>query len=158
MCSLFRLRAQIEYGDDTDHEEIFYLTLGSYRRQKSFHECLAPLVYESSYPQENDEDDDDDDDGVSDTSSETAQIKMTTFERVPPILLISFDGNDDEQNRMISAEDRYTVEKTLYMDRYLLENRDKALAGYQQVENWRNEIRRARSELKNKMHSCRSIR
>ncbi|ORZ03558.1 hypothetical protein BCR43DRAFT_483570 [Syncephalastrum racemosum] len=157
LVDLFRLRAQIEYGDDVDHEEIFYLTLGSHRKQKSFHECLAPLVYESDHHQNNDEDDDDEVGNLSDTSSDSAHIKITTFEHVPPILLISFDGNGDEGSRVISAEERYMVEKTLYMDRYLLQNRDKALAGYQQVEDWRNEIRRARSELKNTMHSCRSI-
>ncbi|KAG2219682.1 hypothetical protein INT45_001854 [Circinella minor] len=146
--SLFSLRARVEYGGDVDNEEIFYLTLNFTEQTLSFHECLGPLVYESGVYE-----DDDASDNLSFSSDEVSLIggrafKLTTFERVPPILLVTLEDKTLNKTRAGSnTYDKYRVDKTLYMDRYLFENREKILESHKQAQEWRDEIKHAKERI-----------
>ncbi|KAI7860872.1 hypothetical protein BDC45DRAFT_7702 [Circinella umbellata] len=146
--SLFSLRARVEYGGDVDNEEIFYLTLNFTEQTLSFHECLGPLVYESGVYE-----DDDASDKLSFSSDEVSLIggtafKLTTFERVPPILLVTLEDKTLNKARAGSDNyDKYHVDKTLYMDRYLLENREKILESHKQAQEWQDEIKYAKEQI-----------
>ncbi|KAI9274695.1 hypothetical protein BDA99DRAFT_498260 [Phascolomyces articulosus] len=152
--SLFSLCARVEYGREVDHEEIFCLTLNFTEQTLSFHECLGPLVYESgAYEQE-----DNASDNLSFSSDEVSLVggrvfKLTTFERVPPILLVTLEDKTLKTKTAGSNKNiTYHVDKTLYMDRYLLQNREKILASYQQEQVWRDEIKQA-NELMAKLRN-----
>ncbi|KAI9491443.1 hypothetical protein BDB00DRAFT_789575 [Zychaea mexicana] len=144
--SLFSLCAQVEYGRDIDKEEIYYLTLGFNEQTLSFHECLGPLVYESAtYGNDTASD-------VVSFSSDEGSIaggkayKLTTFERVPPILVICLEDKT-LKTKAGTINSLYQVDRTLYMDRYLFENRDKILKRYEQAQAWRDEINDASERM-----------
>lgn len=114
---------------------------------RSFHGCLGPLVYES-YATQND----DSDSVNSNSSTESTRFKMTTFETVPPIMIVTLEDRSEGASESKTAtrgeqKSEFKVEKTIYMDRYLLENKDKALQGYQEIEGWRSKAKQARKEM-----------
>lgn len=133
--SLFLVKAKIDYGNDYDNEEIYNLTLGVNSHMNSFHDCLDPLIFESFDPLINSEADPD----SSDEEEKETRYKFTTFEQIPPILLISLDYR--------TPNTKYIVDKTIYMDRYMIEKKDKALEGFRQMESCRKEIEQAKFEM-----------
>lgn len=138
--SLFLVKAKIEYGDDYEDEEVYFITLNTDKNMCTFHDCLDPLVFES-YEQEKDMEadpelsDTDDDDNVT--------FKLTTFRQTPPILLVVLDQKPGPKADL----GKYYVDKTIYMDRYLLEKRDAVLEGFKKMEACRREIAKATSEM-----------
>ncbi|KAG0166841.1 hypothetical protein DFQ30_006655 [Apophysomyces sp. BC1015] len=104
-----------------------------------------PLIYESY----DDQDDDSNGSVASDESMpESARYKITTFQQIPPILLILLENRDGEWMKNNNTNEKgYIVDDTIYLDRYLLENKEKSLKTYRLAEQWRKEIRRARSEI-----------
>ncbi|CAO3584325.1 unnamed protein product [Absidia cylindrospora] len=149
--SMFFLQAEVENGSDTDIEEIYYLNLGINTAMHSFHDCLDPLVYES-YPNEamfGDANDDDDDLGssTSDDFNGTIPYKLTTFLQVPPLLLITLEDRQDYQQRRMKKDGSFKVEKTIYLDRYLNENKSLVLEKYRIADQWKQDIRRTKLEI-----------
>ncbi|KAI8344558.1 hypothetical protein BC941DRAFT_497811 [Chlamydoabsidia padenii] len=144
---LFFLRAEVDNGLEVDIEDINYLNLGINASMTSFHDCLDPLVYES-YPASNDNDDDEEDLGstVSDNEQKSTH-KMTSFLQVPPILLVTLEDRREYLESRDKHNDTFTVDKVLYMDRYLNENKKVALEKYRLADQWKQDIRRTREEL-----------
>lgn len=105
----------------------------------SFHGCLDPLVYESY---EINEDVDDDNDPTSSDEDE-ASYKFTTFKQIPPILMIILENRTAPKK----SKFEYKVDKTIYMDRYMLEKKKTSLSGFQEMEACRKEIAKARAEM-----------
>ncbi|KAL9541077.1 hypothetical protein MBANPS3_009328 [Mucor bainieri] len=135
--SLFLLKARIEYGDDYDNEEVYYLTISLDKTMNSFHGCLDPLVYESY-----ETDSSSGDPTISDDEDE-ASYKLTTFKQIPPILLIVLE------NRIAPKKSNfdYTIDTTIYMDRYMGEKKEVSLAGFQEMEACRKEIANSKLEM-----------
>lgn len=136
-CSLFLLKARIEYGDDYDNEEVYYLTISLDKTMNSFHGCLDPLVYES-YDMENNSADP----TISDDEEE-ATYKLTTFKQIPPILLIVLENRTAPKK----SNFEYKIDTTIYMDRYMIEKKEASLAGFQEMEACRKEIAKSRLEM-----------
>lgn len=137
MCSLFLLKARIEYGDDYDNEEVYYLTISLDKTMNSFHGCLDPLVYESY-----DMDDSSADPTISDDEDE-ASYKLTTFKQIPPILLIVLENRTAPKKSSFE----YKIDTTIYMDRYMLEKKEASLTRFQEMETCRKEIAKSRLEM-----------
>ncbi|EPB91905.1 hypothetical protein HMPREF1544_01199 [Mucor circinelloides 1006PhL] len=135
--SLFLLKARIEYGDDYDNEEVYYLTISLDKTMNSFHGCLDPLVYES-YDMENSSADP----TISDDEEE-ATYKLTTFKQIPPILLIVLENRTAPKK----SNFEYKIDTTIYMDRYMIEKKEASLAGFQEMEACRKEIAKSRLEM-----------
>lgn len=135
--SLFLLKARIEYGDDYDNEEVYYLTISLDKTMNSFYGCLDPLVYESY-----DMDDSSADPTISDDEDE-ASYKFTTFKQIPPILLIVLENRTAPKKSSFE----YTIDTTIYMDRYMLKKKEVSLAGFQEMEACRKEIAKSRMEM-----------
>ena len=96
--------------------------------------------------------DDDASDNLSFSSDEVSLIggrafKLTTFERVPPILLVTLEDKTLKSSRAGSNNNKYRVDKTLYLDRYLLENREKILATHKQAQEWQDEMKQAKERI-----------
>ncbi|GAN01846.1 hypothetical protein MAM1_0012c01281 [Mucor ambiguus] len=135
--SLFLLKARIEYGDDYDNEEVYYLTISLDKTMNSFHGCLDPLVYESY-----DMDDSSADPTISD-DEDKASYKLTTFKQIPPILLIVLENRAAPKKSSF----KYTIDTTIYMDRYMLEKKEVSLPGFQEMEACRKEIAKSRLKI-----------
>ncbi|KAF7721378.1 hypothetical protein EC973_004822, partial [Apophysomyces ossiformis] len=122
-----------------------YYTLGTTRYLRSFHECLDPLIYESY---ENEDDDSCDSTVSDDSAAESGRYKLITFKRVPPILIISLEKRDEQWAVYGTESDKgYVADDTIYLDRYLEENKELALKCYRQIDQWQKEIKQARLEL-----------
>ncbi|KAG2232185.1 hypothetical protein INT48_004113 [Thamnidium elegans] len=138
--SLFLVKARIEYGNDYDNEEIYYLTLGVDTHMNSFHDCLDPLIFESY----NIAIDPEADPSISDDEDDEVQYKFTTFKQIPPILIVLLDHRKSSN---ASTPSDYIVDKTIYMDRYMVEKKDQALQGFREMEVCRKKIMQAKSEM-----------
>ncbi|KAI8377861.1 uncharacterized protein BYT42DRAFT_359999 [Radiomyces spectabilis] len=149
---LLRLRAQVRYPYEPDLEEVNYLSLGYNEYMTTFYDCLDPLVYENH---EKPNKDADTCSVNSDSSSEPEiphRYRLTTFHEIPPLLFVTLENRS--LNDSLSSSDRplYTVDKTIYMDRYLHKNRDIALSIHQQIESYKKEI----GDIKKEMEMLRS--
>lgn len=119
---------------------MYYITLNTDKNMCTFHDCLDPLVFES-YDYEKDMEADP---TLSDTDDDEVTFKLTTFRQIPPILLVVLDQKPGPKSDL----GKYYVDKTIYMDRYLLEKRDKVLEGFRKMEACRKEIAKATHEMK----------
>ncbi|CEP09599.1 hypothetical protein [Parasitella parasitica] len=137
--SLFLLKARIEYGDDYENEEVYYLTISLDKTMNSFHGCLDPLVYESYETNQNL--DNDADPRLSDEDEES--YKLTTFTQLPPILMLVLENRTAPKK----SEFEYKIDKTIYMDRYMSEKKDTSLAGFRKMEACRQEMAKSRLEM-----------
>lgn len=144
---MFLVKARIEYGDDYDDEEVYYLTLSTDKNMCSFHDCLDPLVFES-YQLTVDENEADPtlSDGGDEQEKQTT-YKFTSFKQTPPILMVLLDNNRPPTTSGKKADNRYMIDKTIYMDRYMSQKKDQALEGFQQMDASRREIVKARAEM-----------
>lgn len=106
----------------------------------SFHDCLDPLIFES-YDIVTDPEADP---SISDDEDEQVRYKFTTFKQIPPILLVLLDHRMPPK---VSTPSKYIVDKTIYMDRYMIEKKDKALQGFREMELCRKKIMKAKSEV-----------
>lgn len=107
----------------------------------SFHDCLDLLVLESyemdlRYNQQEEEDASDKDE---------ASYKFTTFKQIPPILLVVLENRTAPKK----SNFEYRIDKTIYMDRYMIEKKDQSLQGFEEMEACRREISKARLEMDN---------
>lgn len=136
---MFLLKAKIEYGDDYDNEEVYYLTISLDKTMNSFYGCLDPLVYESY---ETNEDVDNDNDPTSSDEDE-ASYKFTTFKQIPPILMVVLENRTSPKK----SNFEYKIDKTIYMDRYMLEKKKISLSGFQKMEACRKEVAKSRVEM-----------
>ncbi|KAI8084898.1 uncharacterized protein BX664DRAFT_174701 [Halteromyces radiatus] len=160
--NLFLISAQVSNGAETDYEDIYYLNLGMNTSMRSFHDCLDPLVYESYQVDSeiaidsSDVDNDDEDLGSNESDEEDMRgsYKFTTFTQVPPILFVTLEDRQDYQEQQKSKKEgsSYKLEKTIYLDRYLIENKDLALQKYQLAAQWKSDIRRTQKEIWNLQH------
>jgi hypothetical protein len=135
---MFLLKARIEYGDDYDNEEVYYLTISIDKYMNSFHDCLDPLVFESYEMDVRYQDQEED---ASD--KDEASFKLTTFKQIPPILLIVLENRTAPRK----CNFQYTIDKTVYMDRYMIEKKEKSLQKFKEMESCRREISKARLEI-----------
>jgi hypothetical protein len=140
--SLFLIKARIEYGDDYDDEEVYYLTLSTDKNMCSFHDCLDPLVFESYQTAVDEEADPTLSD---DEEEEQASYKFTTFKQTPPILMAMLDNRSAVPQK--KAHQKYIIDKTIYMDRYMMDKKDKALEGFKRMDTCRREILTSRAEM-----------
>lgn len=144
--SLFLLKAKDNYGSQVDEQELLYLNLRYDENARRFHDCLGPMVYDyngdtgSSSNNSVCEPTDDNTSQHTVSSTEDNDWRLTTFERVPPILIVILENTMEESTN-------YIVDKTIYLDRYMDENKDEALKRYQQAYQWKQEIRRAKMEI-----------
>lgn len=144
--SLFLLKAKDNYGSQVDEQELLYLNLRYDENARRFHDCLGPMVYDyngdtgSCSNNSVCEPTDDNTSQRTVSSTEDNDWRLTTFERVPPILIVILENTMEESTN-------YIVDKTIYLDRYMDENKDEALKRYQQAYQWRQEIRRAKMEI-----------
>lgn len=136
---------------EVEIEDIYYLNLGINTGMSSFHDCLDPLVYESYAATDND-----DDDLGSNVSDDEATYKLTTFTQVPPILLVTLENRRDYAAMTRTRKDStFTVDKVIYMDRYLNENKAVVLDKYRQADQWKQDIRQTQAALdKEETHPC----
>jgi hypothetical protein len=139
LVRLFFLRAEIDNGIEVETEDIYYLNLGINTGMSSFHDCLDPLVYESYATTE-----DDDDDLGSTVSDDEATYKLTTFTQVPPILLVTLENRRDYTT---ATRTPFAVDKVIYMDRYLNENKAVVLDKYRQADQWKQDIKRTQAVM-----------
>ncbi|KAI9007029.1 hypothetical protein CLU79DRAFT_778953 [Phycomyces nitens] len=141
---LFLIKALVEYSTETEIEEIFYLTLGIEYNTKNIHECLDPLVYESeSFKAESDGEVVGDGVGVgAGDDTEQTRCKVTTFEQIPPILIVTLEDRSEATNSSVDFDsiETFNVDHTIYLDRYLSSNKAHAKTMYRQAEQWRTEI------------------
>lgn len=140
---MFLLKAKIEYGDDYDNEEVYYLTISIDKHMNSFHGCLDPLVFESYEVDLQDNQLEEVSDDASD--EDEALYKFTTFKQIPPILLIVLENRTAPKKSSF----QYTIDKTIYMDRYMTEKKEKSLQGFKEMEACRREVRKATLEMNN---------
>lgn len=135
-CSIFLLKAKIEYGNDYDEEEVYNLTISIDKNMDSFHNCLDPLVYESYEMDETD--------AVSESSDEEADsFKFTTFKQIPPILNIIIENRTAPKKTNL----QYSIDRKVYMDRYMIEKKEKALTGFKLMDACRKEIMKSKQEI-----------
>lgn len=106
----------------------------------SFYDCLDPLIFES-YDLITDPEADP---SISDDDQDQVRHKFTTFNQIPPILLVSLDHRKLPNT---SSTSKYIVDKTIYMDRYMVEKKDQALRGFKEMELSRKKIMQAESEM-----------
>lgn len=139
---LFFLQAQVDNGIEVDIEDIYYLSLGINTPNSSFYDCLDPLVYES-YPS-NPEDEEDIGSQVSD---EDSTYKLTTFIKVPPILLVTLEDRRENLQLGTKKETGFKVDKVIYMDRYLFENKALVLDKCRLADQWKQDIRSTQAEM-----------
>jgi hypothetical protein len=139
---LFFLRAEIDNGIEVETEDIYYLNLGINTGMSSFHDCLDPLVYESYAATT----EDDGDDLGSNVSDDEVTYKLTTFTQVPPILLVTLENRRD-YTTTIRKDTPFAVDKVIYMDRYLNENKAVVLDKYRQADQWKQDIKRTQAAL-----------
>lgn len=152
--SLFQLQAEVCSGDEVDIEEVYYLNLSIDATTKTFYDCLDPLIYESF--QDDSTTIHPDDEIISNASDENEVLpyKFTTFTQVPPLLFMTLEDRRDFKTIKNAANKKtYTVEKTIYLDRYLNTNKSISLQKYQQADELRKEIRRTQYELQKIQHS-----
>lgn len=133
---MFLLKANIEYSDDYDEEEVYYLTISIDKNMDSFHNCLDPLVYES-YEM------DDADTTSNQSDDETEVYKFTTFKQIPPILHIIIENRTAPRK----SNFHYNIDRKVYMDRYMIEKKEKALNGFKEMEVCRREIAKSKIEI-----------
>ncbi|KAI9314152.1 hypothetical protein BX666DRAFT_2029684 [Dichotomocladium elegans] len=148
-------KAQDDYGDEIDYHELYYLLLKYDANARTFHDCLTPWVYNGR--KKHDTPIGDDSSISSGCTASEVKRRLTTFEVVPPILIVTLADKNDDPNRL--NVNKYQADKTIYMDRYLHENKDEALKRYEQADEWRYEIREAKAEISklsfNNVHDCR---
>lgn len=138
---LFLIKARIEDVNDYDDEEVDYLTLNVDKNMCSFHDCLDPLVFESY--QVDKQVDEEADPSISSDDEDEASYKFTTFKQIPPILMVLLDNRSLPKKMDV----KYMVEKNIYMDRYMIEKKDKALEGFKKMDSCRKEISNSRAEI-----------
>lgn len=111
---------------------------------RSFHECLGPMVYGGSDVVSSSSVDSDQ---GSEASDEELGLRLTTFEKIPLILMITLESRaESDDGSGNNSDDRYLVERTIHLGRYLQKNADKALQCYQKVDNLKKQIRQLRNE------------
>lgn len=146
--SLFLLKAKDNYGSEVDEQELLYLNLHYDENARRFHDCLGPMVYDYHRDTGSNnsvcEPTNDDTSQHTLSSADDNDWRLTTFERAPPILIVILENNMEESKGPTS---NYLVDKTIYLDRYMDENKDEALKRYQQAYQWRQDIRKARIEI-----------
>lgn len=122
-------------------------TLGTSRYMRSFHDCLGPMVYAGSDGIDFSVDSDQNS-VASDASDEEPGVRLTTFEKVPPILMVTLENRAESDDGSYGNHDdnRYLIERTVHLGRYLQKNGDKALECYQKVDDLKRQIRELRNE------------
>ncbi|CDH54530.1 hypothetical protein RO3G_15853 [Lichtheimia corymbifera JMRC:FSU:9682] len=148
LYNLFLLKAKDNYGSEVDEQELLYLNLHYDENARRFHDCLGPMVYDYHRDTGSNnsvcEPTNDDTSQHTLSSADDNDWRLTTFERAPPILIVILENNMEESKGSTS---NYLVDKTIYLDRYMDENKDEALKRYQQAYQWRQDIRKARIEI-----------
>ena len=130
--SLFKIKAKIEYGSHIELESVNYITICTDKHMRTFHDCLDSLVYESyEKDEEADPDSDDDDDGI--------VFKLTTFQQIPPIIMVSIESR--------TGPNAYIVDRTIYMDRYMTQKRGSILQGFKTIDSCRKTIVKSRQRM-----------
>ncbi|KAI8079580.1 uncharacterized protein B0P05DRAFT_541189 [Gilbertella persicaria] len=111
--NLFLLKARIEYKQESDYDddEVYYLSIRLDHGMDSFHACLDPLIYV-----DND--------------------RFTTFKQIPPLLWVVLENRTSPHTTDLP----YTIDTTIYMDRYMQEDQKRALEGFKKIESSRKQI------------------
>ncbi|CAO3666946.1 unnamed protein product [Umbelopsis ramanniana] len=163
--SLFTISAIIEMFVDgniqqeTEQETAFFLVISPDESTYDFHGCLRPLIYEDNYDSDSDMDIGRVDDENTDGDARSKTCKITSFTKVPPILHIFLEDPNQYSIGVHTAaggrHNRYKVEKSIFMDRYLHSNRDKVLKINQEIRNAKAKVTRTKERLNYYNRNCR---
>lgn len=127
--------------------------------QYDFHGCLRPLIYE--YNQDSDIESEAVDGQSSCPKICPKTCKITSFTTVPPILHIFLeDPNQYSIGVHTTAGGRHNsfkIEKAIYMDRYLHQNRDKVIQINEDITNAKAKVTRAKDKLNYYNRNCRDV-
>lgn len=146
---------------ETEQETAFFLVISPDESTYDFHGCLRPLIYEDNYDSDSDMDIGRVDDEKADGDVGSNTCKITSFTKVPPILHIFLEDPNQYSIGVHTAaggrHNRYKVEKTIFMDRYLHSNRDKVLKINQEIRNAKAKVTRTKERLNYYNRNCRDV-